>query len=83
MTVIHPVLAGVQETIPVIAIGGGVLIALVSIVAASLRYMVRERTRGQTQREIAAYVAEGSMTPEEGERLIRAANERPASKCGS
>lgn len=36
------------------------------------RTLARERTR----REIAAYIAEGSMTPEQGERLMKS-GERP------
>jgi hypothetical protein len=38
----------------------------------TLRTMTRERTR----REVAAYIAEGSLTPEQGERLLRAAAEK-------
>jgi hypothetical protein len=34
--------------------------------------MVRSSAREKTRREIAAYIAEGSMTPEQGERLMRA-----------
>jgi hypothetical protein len=34
--------------------------------------MVRSTAREKTRREIAAYIAEGSMTPEQGERLMRA-----------
>lgn len=30
--------------------------------------------RERTKREIAAYVAEGSMTPEQGERILKAGN---------
>jgi hypothetical protein len=41
------------------------VIGIVGIVSA-LKTMARERTR----REIAAYVAEGSMTPEQAEKLI-------------
>jgi len=29
-------------------------------------------SRERTKREVAAYIAEGSMTPEQGERLLRA-----------
>lgn len=40
-------------------------------------------SRERTKREIAAYIAEGSMTPEEGERLVRAKPKRDAScDCG-
>lgn len=33
---------------------------------------VRTITRERTRREIAAYIAEGTMTPEQGERLLKA-----------
>ncbi len=45
-------------------LAGSLLKAITSIVATN----ARERSR----REIAAYIAEGSLTPEQGERLIRA-----------
>lgn len=41
--------------------------------------MSKSKEREQTKREIAAYVAEGSMTPEEGERLLAAGNPRGCS----
>ncbi len=49
---------------------GGVIVTIVLIrsVAGILRTHARERSR----REIAAFIAEGSMTPEQGERLMRA-----------
>ncbi|MDF1870011.1 MAG: hypothetical protein P1U30_06435 [Phycisphaerales bacterium] len=37
-----------------------------------LHAMSKSKEREQTKREVAAYVAEGSMTPEQGERLIAA-----------
>lgn len=50
----------------------GGLVGIVGIVAgvanSTLKAMARERSR----REIAAYIAEGSMTPEQGERLMAA-----------
>jgi hypothetical protein len=51
---------------------GGVVIALTAIVFSFVRSMVLGTAREQSRREIAAYVAEGSMTADEGERLIRA-----------
>ena len=65
-----------DDDIVKIAMVGGLAIAMLSIVGGFIKSMQRERVRGRTQREIAAYIAEGSMTPEEGERLIRAASER-------
>ena len=37
---------------------------------------VRTISRERTRREIAAYIAEGSMTPEQGERLLKAGESR-------
>ncbi len=58
--------------IPIVAIGGGILLGIIKALSrdAMKRHAVRERE--QSRREIAAYVAEGSMTPEEGERLLDA-----------
>lgn len=47
-------------------------IAVVSIVFGAVKSMVTNSHREQTRREIAAYIAEGSMTPEQGERLMKA-----------
>ncbi len=52
-------------------IGGGV--AVVAIICGSITSMVSTRARERSRREIAAYIAEGSMTPDQGERLIAAA----------
>jgi hypothetical protein len=38
--------------------------------------MGKSKEREQTRREVAAYVAEGSMTPEQGERLLKAGSDR-------
>lgn len=61
----------VQLTEPVIVTiviaGAIVLMSIAKAVAGTFRHAARERTR----REIAAYIAEGSMTPEQGERLMR------------
>lgn len=57
-----------------IVLVGGVVIALVAIVFSFVRSMVLGTAREHSRREIAAYVAEGTMTAEEGERLIKAGN---------
>ena len=43
-------------------------IVFVRTVYSTIRAVSRERTR----REVAAYIAEGAMTPEQGERLMKA-----------
>jgi hypothetical protein len=59
--------------IPLIFAGVGV----VGIVFGTLTGMVKAVARERTRREIAAYIAEGSMSPEQGERLMGAGR----SKC--
>jgi len=65
-------LAGIDEVIPVLAISGGIFIAVISIIFSNIRGMVVARSGEQTRREIAAYVAEGTITPDEAERLLKA-----------
>ncbi len=53
----------------------GVLIGVCFLVVVILKALVTvftTATRERTRREIAAYIAEGSMTPDQGERLMRA-----------
>lgn len=65
-------LSNAGEIVPVLAVGGGLFVAIVAIITSAIRQVAKTKAREQTKREIAAYVAEGSMTPEDGERLIRA-----------
>jgi hypothetical protein len=57
-----------DSPLPYIAVVGlfMVVVSLAKGIGATIRSANRERTR----REIAAYIAEGSMTPEQGERLM-------------
>lgn len=52
-------------------VGGS--IAIIAIVFGIIGSTVKSVSREKTRREIAAYIAEGSMTPEQGEKLMRAA----------
>ena len=49
----------------------GAVVGIVGIVFGSVTSIVRNVARERTRREIAAYIAEGSMTPEQGERLMK------------
>lgn len=60
--------------IPILVTSGVVLVVLFKTVSSIVASVARERTR----REIAAYIAEGSMTPEQGEKLMKAG---PKSSC--
>jgi hypothetical protein len=52
------------------------VLGLFGILSSLFSNFFRTRAVDQTTREIAAYFAEGWMTPEDGERLIRADQKR-------
>ena len=58
--------------IPLIAISGGFLVAIAGMINCTIRKVSSTKQFEQSRREIAAYVAEGSMSPDEGERLLHA-----------
>lgn len=58
--------------IPVIAVGGGLVVAVIAILTCTMKTLFNTKERERSRREIAAYIAEGSMTPDEGERLLNA-----------
>lgn len=65
-------LANMEEAIPVVAICVGGAITLVWIIFSVIEKTSTNRQREITKRELAAYVAEGSMTPQDAERIIKA-----------
>lgn len=55
---------------------------LAGMVLKAITTIVKTQAREKSRREIAAYVAEGSITPEQGERLLRAdAGGRPSGEA--
>ena len=60
----------IDAVLPIVAIGVGGLIAIVAIVFTMLTSIVRSRESESSRREIAAYVAEGSITADEAQRLM-------------
>jgi hypothetical protein len=63
-------LAGSAEPVFLVIIGGGVI--GLWIISATIHAIFKRGMYERSRREIAAYVAEGSMTPEDGERLLKA-----------
>ncbi len=63
---------GADELVELIAVGGGICLGALWIVFASIKGIVSSRALEESRRELAAYVAEGSMTPEDAERLLKA-----------
>lgn len=61
-----------ETAIPVIAIAGGLMIAALGIIAGTFKSVHRTKAREESRREIAAYVAEGSMSPDDAERILEA-----------
>jgi hypothetical protein len=59
----------VRENFIVATVGGCILAGML---LKSLTAMVTSSARERSRREIAAYIAEGSITPDQGERLMRA-----------
>lgn len=70
-----------KDVIPLVAICGGVLIAIISIIMSTIRTTVKTKQVEATRREVAAYVAEGSITPEDAERILSAGSSANHSCC--
>lgn len=56
---------------------GGMTIAVIAMFLSFIRSIADRHARERSRREIAAYVAEGSMTAEEAERLLKAGERVP------
>lgn len=62
-------LGGIDGSMLLVVIGGAVVVFWIT--AATVHAIYKRGSYERSRREIAAYVAEGSMTPEDGERLLR------------
>ncbi len=69
------------QIIALVAVGGGILFMTVWVIASNARSTAVAKEREQSRREIAAYVAEGSMTPEQAERLLASGAKAGSSCC--
>lgn len=67
-------LSDAGEVIPIVAVCGSMLVAILWVITSFIKGLHRQSKRAQVQREIAAYVAEGSITPQDGERMMKAAS---------
>lgn len=57
-----------------VIVGGGLLFAAVVVVTGMIKSVMGTRAREQTKREMAAYVAEGSVQPEDAIKMLTAGN---------
>jgi hypothetical protein len=60
------------DFIAIVAIGLGCLTGMIGIIGGTICSVVRSRAREQTKREIAAYVAEGSLDPDKAVAMLNA-----------
>jgi hypothetical protein len=61
-----------DSMVVLIVFTAGAIIAVTGILAGIAKQILIGRTRERTRQEVAAYVAEGTMTADEGERLLNA-----------
>jgi len=69
---VHNLTNNEDVLMPIIVFGTGLIIATIAIVFGTIRKVVVSSNVEKSRRDIAAYIAEGSMTSEEGERLLNA-----------
>ena len=60
------------DLLPVIAVALGCTVGMVAIVAGSISGIVKSRVKEQTRRELAAYVAEGTIAPDDAVAILNA-----------
>jgi hypothetical protein len=65
--------------ISAIALGG--VIAIAWIIGGTIDSVAKARAREQTKRELAAYVAEGTLDPDKAVAIINAGRVRPDRTC--
>ncbi|MCC6678778.1 MAG: hypothetical protein IT436_16725 [Phycisphaerales bacterium] len=65
-------LAADGEVVVVVMATIGGIIAIVAIITSSIEKIKIARAKEESRREIAAYIAEGSIPPDEGRRLLEA-----------
>ncbi len=59
------------QLVPVLVLGGSMVVAVVAILAGISAAVLQSRDRERTRREVAAYLAEGSITDDQADRLLR------------
>lgn len=67
-----PTLARIADEVQFLVLGGGMLLVALLAVLHTIRKVTETRAKEQTRREVAAYVAEGSITPDDATRMLSA-----------
>jgi hypothetical protein len=61
-----------NHMVAIAAVALGCAVAMIGIVGATIGGIVKSRAREQTRREIAAYVAEGTLDPDKAVEILNA-----------
>ncbi|MEO0629924.1 MAG: hypothetical protein AAFY46_04255 [Planctomycetota bacterium] len=61
-----------NDLVPIVAVSAGCGVVVIWMLLTMITTIFSRGQVEKSRREIAAYVAEGSMTPDEGERLLKA-----------
>lgn len=69
---IAPLMLGGNEVVPVVAVIACSGLCLVGMISSAMRRSRTERELEESRRELAAYVAEGSISPEDAAKLLNA-----------
>jgi hypothetical protein len=70
-----------DDLIPIIAVAGGLLVGALWIVMATVHGMVVATAREKTKREMAAYVAEGTLEADKAIAMINAGKKWDDGAC--
>jgi hypothetical protein len=69
----QPLLASANDSeVLMVLFGGGIVVAVVAIITEAVRKIAQTKSREETRREIAAYVAEGTISPDDAAKLLAA-----------
>lgn len=67
------------DLVPIVIPVGALIFAAFCVGVAAVKSVAINRSRERTKREIAAYMAEGSISAEDAERIL---NHREPARCG-
>ena len=68
----HTLASDLGDIIPIIGVGGAFVVGIIWIVFSTIASIFTGRAKEATRRELAAYVAEGSMTAADAASIINA-----------
>jgi hypothetical protein len=71
----------IGDLVPIVIPLAGMVFALIVIVIGAVKGHFETRAREQTKREVAAYMAEGSITSEDAERILREPKRKKSGWC--